>query len=149
MLKRTIFQSKESYDLSLSPDGKWLALCFSGAGGGKARVEIIPISGGESRELISFDNKTRLAWGNSSTWTVDGKYILFAIKDPDREKQSDELYRIAVEGGELENLGVKSFGGFENLSAHPNGRNFTYASRSERTTKIWVMENFLPQTGAK
>ncbi len=146
--EKTIFQSKDGFDLSLSPDGKWLALCFSGYGG-KAHVDIIPISGGESRELISFDKKTTLAWNSSLTWTVDGKYILFAIKDPDSKIHQDELYRIPVDGGELKKLGVKANGGFENLNAHPNGRNFTYSSRSERTTKIWVMENFLPQAIAK
>jgi len=142
--EKTIFQSKAGYDLSLSPDGKWLALCFSGYGG-KAHVDIIPISGGESQELISFDKKTTLAWNSSLTWAVDGKYILFAIKDPDSQIHEDELYRVRVEDGKLKKLGVKANGGFENLNAHPNGRNFTYGSRSERSTKIWVMENFLPE----
>ncbi len=146
--EKVIYQSKDFYQLSLSPDGQLLALCFVGWRG-KAHVNTISISGEESNELVSFDKKTRLGRNNAVTWSADGKYILFAVDDRSSEKNMYELCRIPADGGDLEKLGLKGENGFENLSAHPNGRNFAYSTVGERTTEIWVLENFLPQTTSK
>jgi Tol biopolymer transport system component len=114
-----------------------------------AHVNVISTADGESRELVTFDKKTRLGRDNSVTWTADGKYILFSVYDPSSENNIYELCRIPADGGDLEKLGLKVKNGFINMSAHPDGRHFAYSTRGQRTMEMWVMENFLPQTGAK
>ena len=146
--EKIIYQSKEFYQLSLSPDGQLLALCFMSRRE-NAHVNVISTADGEFRELVTFDKKTRLGRDNSVTWTADGKYILFSVYDPSSENNIYELCRIPADGGDLEKLGLKVKNGFINMSAHPDGRHFAYSTRGQRTMEMWVMENFLPQIKAK
>lgn len=139
--EKIIYKSEDFYNLSLSPDGKWMALCFIG-GGGNPGVKILPVSGGETRELIKFEEGIRLG-RNCSNWTPDGKYFLFAMRDTRVDNTKFELCRIPVSGGELEKTGLKMEYGFMHLSIHPDGRHIVFSS-FEPSAEIWVMENFLP-----
>jgi hypothetical protein len=114
-------------------------------GGGIARMKIIPTTGGESRELCRFEGGIRFGAAQSSRWTVDGKYILSAMKNSEIDNAKYELCRIPSIGGEPEKLELKMETGFNNLSVHPNGRHIAFSS-FEYTTEIWVMENFQPAT---
>jgi len=145
--EKMIYQSDDIFNLSISPDGQWLALCFRG--GESARLNIISTAGGESRELCRFDEGIRLGDLQSSTWTADGKYILFEMRDSKIDNAKHELCRIPADGGELEKSELKMENGFINLSAHPNGRHIAFSSYEQTNAEIWVMENFLPVTEIK
>ena len=105
----------------------------------------MPVTGGEPRELCRFE-KGELIF--SITWTVDGKYILFAIKGPRQDKW--DLCRIPAKGGELEKLGLEMIG-IRDLSFHPDGRHIVFFSHGStvKPNEVWVMENFLPVTETK
>ena len=107
----------------------------------------MPASGGESRELYRLDKGER--FGRSISWTPDGKYIYFVIRPPGnsvREQEQNEcsLWRIPVEGGEPEKLGLE-MSQREHLSIHPDGQRFAFYTITTRIAAVWVMENFLPE----
>ena len=144
--EKVIYQSKEFFNHALSPDGQWLGLCFiDGGRENNAHADIVSVSNGESRELCSLDENSIFGRNGSITWTVDGKYLMLAVGERTSENRELELCRIPSEGGDLEKLGLKVAYGFSNLNAHPDGRHFVYSSMGDRSTEIWVMENFLPE----
>jgi Tol biopolymer transport system component len=144
--EKVIYQSKPSVEqLSMSPDGHWLAILNSGDAG---FLSIIPAAGGEPRELFRYavEEKIRIGTTASITWSIDGKYILFSMWDANDDDPKWELCRILAEGGEIEKLGLTVRGrGVTNLNIHPDGRHISFSSNSETLPPaVWVMENFLP-----
>ena len=122
--------------ISVSPDGQWLA--FSSFDSEQAcALKVMPASGGKPRELL------RLKQGESFwsiAWAPDGRHLFFVRRNYSEKKY--ELWRIAVESGEPQNLGV-AMNVLSQISIHPDGRRIAYnygASKSE----VWVMENLLP-----
>jgi len=142
----TIYRSGGFYTISISPDGRWFALtCPSNK---DAHIKMVSADGKESRELYRFEEGTEIGRVPSTTWTRDGKYILFGMYNPETDDKVFELCRITAEDGELEKTGLKMGSPYLNLSAHPDGKHFTFSS-SEIVAEIWMMENFMPQTEAK
>jgi tricorn protease len=94
--RRLTTHAGSEYFPQFSPDGKWIA--FTGEYDGNRDVYVIAAEGGDPR---------RLTWHPASDevvgFTPDGKRILFrsSMQDPHRD---DELYTIAVGGGEPEKL---------------------------------------------
>jgi Tol biopolymer transport system component len=130
-------------DIDISPDGHWLALINRE----RNRVlKVMPASGGESRELHSWEDK--IFWSvKSPAWTIDGRYILFPNgPSPDLW----DLWRISVDGGEPEKTGMVMVYP-RHFSVHPDGRRIAFSSRGVETKspEVWVMENFLPEAKAK
>ena len=101
----------------------------------------MPATGGEPQELYRFEKEERL--GPSITWTADGKYILFAMKNR-KIYAKWELCRIPSEGGEPEKLGLE-MGRVFNFSVHPDRRHIAFSSLEQESAEVWVMENFLPE----
>ena len=145
--EKIIYKSGNFYTISMSPDGRWFALtCPNNE---DAHLKIISTDGGESRELYRVEKGVKLGRVPSTAWTADGNYILFGMTDPEVDDETYELCRIPVSGGEPEKLGLKMKSVFLNLNAHPNGRHITFSSRDQPVSEIWVMENFLPETGTR
>lgn len=121
----------------LSPDGRWLAFGAGKQGHTYAEsILIMPASGGTPRELLKLEEP---AWTYSIEWTRDGRHVLFGRRVNNAVVPS-EVWRLSVEGGEPENLGLPLWarGG---MSLHPDGRRLAYSHRI-RTAEIWVLENF-------
>ena len=134
--------SNNPFYLSCSPDGKWLAF-FIKAGN---ELKIMPAAGGEPRELFRCKQGDHLS---TLRWTPDGKYILFvirplgnSIRQPEQNKCS--LWRIPIEGGEPEKLGLE-MNYTEHMSVHPDGQHIAFYNISARIGEVWMMENFLPK----
>ena len=129
------------HDLALSPDGQQLA--FVGCLKDVHSFQIAPSAGGEAREALRLP-KTEFPRFPDRTWLVwtpDGRHLLFLGK---REDEATELWRIPVEGGKPQNLGLtmKKMNG---LSVHPDGHRIAFTGfGSGRSPEVWVMENFLP-----
>jgi len=138
----------ERFNISRSPDGRWLALMnYRGMEEKRRTLRIISAEGKEIRDLITFeDTYNGPAW---TTWTPDGKYVLFPKHDPKEEGKS-QLWRIPVQGGEPEKLNIEMWG-FNNLTVHPDGTRLAFSSNgpSLKQAELWVMENFLPDRGSK
>ncbi|TFH48882.1 MAG: hypothetical protein E4G89_05600, partial [Methanothrix sp.] len=86
------------HNIALSPDGQWLAL----RGSGPTSLKIIPVSGGEARELPEFEKVASLH--KQIAWTADSEYILFSGNEPSGGKHP--LYRISISSGRTEKLGL-------------------------------------------
>ena len=130
--------------MSLSPDGRWLS--FMNAGGGGVRsLKIMPVSGGEAKEVWSFGQTKAGTPGSSHTWSRDGRHILFGAPDPSDLPQW-ALWRVPVEGGPPEEIGLKRRWGIFDLTVHPSGRQIAMAGRGGPSTssEVWMIENFLP-----
>jgi hypothetical protein len=123
-----------------SPDGWQLAFRESLMGG----LKVISATG-ESRELLRFSQEEQeqgIQIGGV-TWMPDGRHLLFSKG----RRQNMELWRIPVDGGEPEKLGLAMVGlGLFGLSVHPDGQRIAFSRAGlGPTVELWVMENFLPQ----
>ena len=143
--EKELYRSDDYLNISLSPDGQWLALLF--LSNEKPCLNVMPATGGEPRELCRFEEEEGIVFGHncSITWTVDGKYILFTMKNSKMDDAKWELCRISADGGELEKLGLEMSDSFFNLSIHSDGRHIAFSSRGQSGSEVWVMENFLPE----
>jgi Tol biopolymer transport system component len=131
-------------DIALSPDGRWLS--FINLGWGAVRsVRIMPASGGDAREIWSFGETKQGTPGGYHTWTPDGRYILFSAPDPSDLRVWD-LWRVPVEGGKPEKMGLQRRWGIFDLTIRPDGRRLAFANRggASSDSEVWVLENFLP-----
>ncbi len=121
----------DRFNLSCSPDGKWLAFIKRGK---KGVLRIMPAAGGEPRELYRSEQEDDSFF--TLRWTPNGKYILFVISQPEYS-----LLRITIEGGKPEKLGLDII----HLSVHPDGQHIAFYNSTSRLAEVWVMENFLPE----
>ena len=131
--------------IALSPDS--LGLSFINSGWGAVRsLRIMPASGGEAREVWSFGETKQGIPGGDHTWTPDGRYIVFGMPDP-QDLPSWDLWRIPVEGGKPEKMGLQRRWGIWDLTVSPDGRQLAFAGRGGASTdsELWVLENFLPK----
>ena len=123
--------------LNLSPDGERLVCDKVNENEATSSLLILPISGGEPRELCKLQGirgPRRVV-----TWAPDGKYVFFTEK----LKRGSAMWRISPEGGEPERL-WQSDKEISSMSIHPDGQQISF-STSEQDLEIWVMENFLPE----
>ena len=145
--EKIIYESNDILHLALSPDGKWLAVISRPVKKNIWAMHLIPSPGGEAQELFKFeeDEAISLALSGSETWSSDGNYILFMLKEEKVEDSFYELCRIPAEGGEIEKLGITVPGKTACLTMHPDGRHIAFSALSKPLEPaVWVMKNFLP-----
>ena len=128
--------------ICLSPDGSELAFWIDGSSGlpgaqsesrlGGARLMVIPSRGGEARELV------RVEHSNHLSWTSDGRYLLFFLRD-EKGRAGRTLMRVPREGGKAERL-WQTTERMPGLSPSPDGRRVAYFTQ-ENEAEIWVLEN--------
>jgi len=70
----------DSYRYAASPDGRQLAFQVSDAASKEAVVKIMPLAGGEAREVFR-SKKTNM----SLSWTADGRQLLVGQSDDRNE----------------------------------------------------------------
>lgn len=125
---------------AVSPNEKWIALVWMLDG---MKIELMPISGVNPKTLYK-SNSDEIIIGPLN-WTPDGKHLIFA-RGNNRSKQN--LWKISVDGGLPEKLGLEMKIGGRNLSIHPNGNQIVFSS-SSLSIEISVMENFMQATETK
>jgi len=115
-------------------------------------LQIAPSSGGDTREVLRLSKEGAAGnqgqwWGNRGlTWTPDGRYLLFPGNPKDKATGLSELWRIPVEGGEPQNLGL-TVSWYYHLSFHPDGRRIAFTGPGPEyggDGRVWAIENFLP-----
>jgi Tol biopolymer transport system component len=127
-------------NVAVSPDGASLAVSLQAMAEPPKhhQILVVPEGGGEARPL------TPLSVGIFSiAWTPDGDAILYsAYASDDMKDQRTSLWRVAVDGGEPEPVGLE-MDAIQDLRLHPDGRRLAFAAGSG-SVEVWVMENFLP-----
>ena len=146
-----------THNLVLSRDGQQLALmCSEDPYENKKKrhvLKIIPVDGGDVEERLSFMQVG--GWGLVDvSWSPDGQHIFFT-KIASKEKKEGppdwELWRIPVEEGDAENLGLM-MKKLPTISIHPDGQQIVlsaYTFGAVPSPEVWVMENFLPEMEKK
>lgn len=110
-----------------SPDGQWLA--FTGQYDGDEQVYVMPVTGGEPRQLTFYPARGPLTprWGYDQQvygWTPDGKSVLFRSHRDSWTLGQTNLYTVPVTGGPAEKLPMPESGAGD-LS--PDGARVVYS----------------------
>jgi Tol biopolymer transport system component len=136
--------------INLSPDGLWIATgkrlpSAAGASTLASAIVLIPVAGGEPRELLRAAPDERFGNYQGMPWTPDGRAFLVKKVLP----KGSELWLVPITGEPPRRLDVDisgwSGGPFGAPSLHPDGRQLAFVQRSsEPTTQVWALENFLP-----
>jgi len=146
-----------THNLVLSRDGRQLALmCSENPYENKKKkhvLKIIPVDGGDVKERLSFMQVG--GWGLVDvSWSPDGQQIFFTRIFSEQNKDGPpnwELWRIPVESGDAENLGLM-MKILPTFSIHPDGQQIvmsSYTIGAAPSPEVWVMENFLPEIDKK
>lgn len=141
LLYDSSFRDSAVCDSAVSLEGKLLVfLSLPGS-----VLKIMPLEGGEIRELLRFEMPEYIPGYSGLAWTPDGKYVLFL-----KESISDghgfpktELWRVDIENGGTQPLGLAMVR-MRNLSLNSDGRRIAFDS-GQWKAEIWVMENFLQE----
>ena len=137
--------SRDASAFALSPDGQQLAFHSDKV------LQVMPAAGGKPREVLRGTASEWFPGGVGPAWTPDGHHIIVRKgeslypDDPEAsERQLYEVWRVPVEGGEPEKLGL-AMKPFHELSIHPDGRQIAFTQPgARRGSEVWAMENFLP-----
>ena len=131
----------------VSPDGRQLAFIARGDDPNWA-VIVMPAEGGSPRELLRVQQPDFLR-PNGLTWMPDGHHLLVS-KFNGPSGPITELLRVPVEGGDAQKLGL-AMERIEFGDVHPDGQRIAFSSgqRKDSVREVWVMENFLPESGAQ
>jgi Tol biopolymer transport system component len=126
--------------VALSPDGSHLAWVMKTDQ--KTRVlKAMEFPDGTPTEIQKFTMTG--GWNFYIGWSPDGRFIYYC--DRTTESREWRLRRVAVEGGESQDLGLTARY-FESMSVHPDGSRITFSAppTTSEPSRVWVMENFLP-----
>ncbi len=129
-------QSGDSKHFALSPDGRFLAVPRVDPRSASSVLDLIALETGQSRELLRVPDGG--AFYRALSWSADGRF-LFSTKN--------ELWRVALENGESEKVGIAIEGLLE-LRVHPDGRRIAFDAKKFRA-ELWAMEQFLPAPAAR
>ncbi len=119
-----------------SPDNRYFAFIVPDS---QTVLKILPMTGGEPREILRGLNRFIL------TWTPDDRYLVFGKEvRPGEPRPEIELWRVPATGGEPQKLDLPALKNLENVRIHPDGRRIVFVA-GEPKGEVWVMENFLPE----
>jgi Tol biopolymer transport system component len=140
----TVVEKRGLYAGVVSPEGQRLLLGVNESG--TQSLLVMPLAGGEARELVRIDGEKETPFWGSPSWTPDGHHIVF-LKGVKGKARQWQLWRVAVEGGEPQRLGLNIASQLLGVRLHPDGRRVAI-SDIKVDLEIWVMENFLPKPAA-
>ncbi len=123
--------------LTLSPDGSQLAFVITEDG--STVLKVMPVAGGEARDLLRGVEMPRCE--APIAWTPDGSGLLF-LKQPNPPEPKTELWFVSIKGGESRRLELAAEG-MVDICLHPDGRHIAFTEVKDRDG-VWVLENFLP-----
>jgi hypothetical protein len=127
----------------VSPDGLYLAVQKQDPGNSLV-LALMPVQGGEARELAPVNVSPPYPSLLFTGWTPDGKGLL-ALK-MSTNTELNECWFLPVTGDRPRKLEI----GLLNydpqagvIAVHPDGRQIAYVAGG-RKVEVWVLENFLP-----
>jgi Tol biopolymer transport system component len=131
--------------LSISPDGRLLAFASLDEGKKGFFLKVIPVSGGEPRNVA----KAGRCW--AVNWAPDGKSILYfkvseakSTGDKKNNESIAELWKAHIDGGKPQRILSSKEYGFSELRIHPDGKRIAF-SHDKSAAEIWAMDNLLAE----
>lgn len=135
--------SSRDTDPAPSPDGKWLA--FQSNRGGSSQIWIMPITGGEPRQLTNEpatvknpDGKTIPTRVMTPTWAPDSKSLLFVST----RSGGYNIYSIPLEGGTPKALSAAP-GAQRYPTYSPDGRKIVFPSSRTQPNSLYGFQLYL------
>ena len=137
----------------LSPDGRYIASGMKDESTKSAAAELIPVLGGEPRELMRVDQPTYLTGFTGQLvavagWTPDSRSVLLRTSSPTGGQSETWLVSLDGKRRKLDlDLGITKR--IPQLRVHPDGQQMAFeVSGPQKPPEIWVLENFLPTSKA-
>ena len=149
--------------VNLSPDGRYFAARSVDESTNSRTLLLIPVAGGEVRELVRYPSEvpaedvadnTKGVWLSPGPWAPDNHSFLTAkirssIVVGLGHKTIFETWRVPTDGGKprkLDNKDILQDDGPDTFVVHPDGRRvaITVTETARRDHEIWALEHFLP-----
>lgn len=130
---------------SLSPDGRWIAAQHTDLSRQSTAIALIPIAGGETREVFRTTAPESLVVLYSGLpWTPDSRGLLVRRR---RASGNMELWHVPIADAPPRKLDVDvsqwATGNRGFISLSPDGQRIAFLS-GQQVSEAWVLENFLP-----
>ncbi len=129
--------------VAISPDGQQLTYLFYDDATRSTSLHVMPLNGGESREVYRAAPWLDGSRFQALAWTPDQRYLLFVRGAP--SGVASTAWRVRATGGDAEPLGVSMPAHIRMLGVHPDGRQLVFRSQVPGNLEMWALENFLPQ----
>ena len=121
----------------LSPDKTQLA--YQSFKEGQSIIALMPVAGGDGREILRTRDDLPLAG-----WSSDGKHVLIGRPGGTEQAQQWELQQLSVADGTRQDIGVTA-GGLRSAVMSPDGRRMFLGTPTVKY-EVWSLENFLPKS---
>lgn len=137
--KETKLRTADLVSPAVSPDGTQVAYLQNGS------IQILPAAGGEPRDVFRAPGVT--SYESTVVWMPDQRNLLFVQSTGFGEKDRHVLWRVPLDGGQPEEVGIRRTGGRPFVpQVHPDGRHIAFESNEGTSPEVWTLENFLPKT---
>jgi len=125
-------------EMAVSPDSKQLAYLVT-ADNSTSYLALQPADGGPEREVFRDSPWNGASRHGGIAWTPDQRYLVYPRDDR-------ELWRVPVEGGKAERIGVHTGGGQQ---FSPDGRRLFFWENNSQGGEVWALENFLAKAAVR
>ncbi|HET9216584.1 MAG TPA: hypothetical protein VFR18_06370 [Terriglobia bacterium] len=144
-VERDVFKNPGPGQIEISPDGKSLGARTFDQPSQTSSVWIVPLAGGEPRELFRIPTSATIGSWTQMSWTPDSRALLTARKTG----TAGELWLTEVESGQGRKLDIDVSrwtttepGPLSAFALSPDGKSIAFYMGSARN-EVWAMENFL------
>jgi Tol biopolymer transport system component len=135
--------------INLSPDGHSIVAQRGDRVTKSEAVVLIPVQGGEPRELLRVSQPQGILRFSGMPWTPDGRGVLVRRR---MTADNAELWLVPITGAPPRKLDIDvnrwATGNWGVISLHPDGRQIAFLT-GQVNSEVWVLENFLPALRAK
>jgi hypothetical protein len=147
--EREIVRRPSLGGISVSPDGRFIATLSFDASTKSKTVALIPVLGGEFRELLRVPSGQAMGIPG---WAPDSRSI-YLRKPSSDPKQDQELIQVAIDGG-VPGKPLRLDPNADWVSIHPDGHRIAFQLKTPEHDagspgEVWVLEKLLPNITSK